>query len=85
MYDMYGLVDLLVEIWESPWMVELSRNSFKLFIMPCLPIFNIKIWCKESTQLLKEKGHKKREKNAKTFEMSRWGISRLIVCPSIIL
>ena len=53
MYDMYGLVDLLVEIWESPWMVELSRNSFKLFIMLCLPIFNIKIWCKESTQLRK--------------------------------
>ena len=53
MYDMYDLVDLLVEMWESPWMVELSRNSFKLSIMICLPMVNIKIWYKESTQLRK--------------------------------
>ena len=35
--EKYYLVDLLVEIWQSPWMVEFSRNSLKLSIA-CLGI-----------------------------------------------
>ena len=62
MYDIYDLVDLLVEMWESPWMVELSRNSFKLSIIICLPMVNIKIWYKESTQLRKRFIKRKKEK-----------------------
>ena len=68
MYDMYDLVDLLVEMWESPWMVELSRNSFKLSIMICLPMVNIKIWYKESTQLRKRFIKRKKLRHLKCLD-----------------
>ena len=51
------IVDLLVEMWQSPWMVEFSRNSLKLSIV-FFKIVNAKIFtfiCTQSLQLFKFK------------------------------